>query len=734
LIHNHFLIKALALTRPGGLLVAITSRYTLDSRNPAARRELASLGDFVGAVRLPSAAHRAAAGTDVVTDIVVFRRRSDGDTPSHAGPWQATVPLDIDGGMRPVNEWFASEPVLVVGRLVAGNGIYAREDLSVELDAPLEPALDAAVDPRGGVPAGAKEGSIHRAGSGFVRVVGGVPRPFQPSPRKDAPELAALCDLRDTAVGLLDAQAQHVDDARSLALQADLNARYDRYVARFGPLNRFRLVRTGRADPVTGADLYRRMSPAMGGFDDDPDFRTLLALEDFDPDSQTAVKAAIFTRRLLAPAAARYGADTADDALAVSLDETGRVDLDRIAELLDRSADEALGQLADRVYRDPARDALVPAEQYLSGDVRARLDAARAAAESDPAYAANVEALERVLPADLTPAEIDARLGAPWIPAADVEAFCTDLLGADGIEVEHAPLTATWAIAATTWSRRTVAATSEWGTARADAVALIEASLNQRPATVYDTLEDGTRVVNPAETIAAREKQEAIDARFAEWLWSDAGRAGRLAGVYNRTFNATVTARYDGSHLTLPGLSAAFTPHGHQRDAVWRVVSTGNTLLAHAVGAGKTATMVLAAMEQRRLGLVDKPAFAVPNHMLDQFARELLQLYPSARVLVASREDASPAGRKQFVARCATGSWDAVVLTHSSFERIPLAAATRAEFTAERMEQFRAAIAESAAGKGLTVKRLDVFPREVGDAAGGWSSDGGVPAVMVVAM
>ena len=732
-IHNHFLVKALALTRPGGLLVAITSRYTLDSRNPAARRELAALGDFVGAVRLPSAAHRASAGTDVVTDIVVFRRRAEGDAPHHAGPWQATVPLEIDGGVRPVNEWFANEPTLVAGRLVAGNGVYAREDLSVELDAPLEPVLDAALDrlasrdrdlayrarpavasrpspvvtQRGAVPAGAKEGSIHRAGSSFVRVVSGVPQPFQPSPRKDVSELAALCDLRDTAVGLLDAQAQNLDDAGSLALQAELNDRYDRYVAKFGPLNRFRLVRTGRTDPVTGADLYRRMNPAMGGFDVDPDFRTILALEDFDPDSQTATKAAIFTRRLLAPAATRYGADTADDALAVSLDETGRVDIDRIAELLDLDADQALAQLADRVYRDPTTSELVPAEQYLSGDVRTRLDVARAAAESDPSFTANVAALERVVPADLAPTEIDARLGAPWIPATDVEAFCTDLLGADGIEVEHAPLTATWAIAATTWSRRTVAATSEWGTGRADAVALIEASLNQRPATVYDTLEDGTRVVNPAETIAAREKQEAIDARFAEWLWSDPDRADRLARVYNRTFNATVLARYDGSHLTLPGLSAAFTPHPHQRDAVWRIMSTGDTLLAHAVGAGKTATMVMAAMEQRRLGLVEKPAFIVPNHMLDQFARELLQLYPSARVLVASREDASPAGRKQFVARCATGSWDAVVLTHSSFERIPLTAATRAEFTAERMEQFRAAIAESASGKGLTVKRLE---------------------------
>ena len=312
-----------------------------------------------------------------------------------------------------------------------------------------------------------------------------------------------------------------------------------------------------------------------------------------------------------------------------------------------------------------------------------------------------------MVPADLGPNDIDARLGAPWIPASDVEAFCAELLGGSGIEVEHAPLTATWALAVPTWMRRNVAATSEWGTARADATSLIEASLNQRPATVYDTLENGTRVVNPAETFAAREKQEAIDARFSEWIGEDRVRAERLAAVYNRTFNAVVLPRYDGAHLTLPGLSAAFGPHGHQRDAVWRVVSSGDTLLAHAVGAGKTATMVMAAMEQRRLGLIRKPAFVVPNHMLDQFARELLQLYPAASLLVASRDDASQSGRKELVARCATGDWDAVVLTHSSFERIPLAAETRRDYLAERMEQFRSAIAESAAGKGLTVKRLE---------------------------
>ncbi len=735
-IHNHFLIKALALTRPGGLLAALTSRYTLDARNPAARRELATLGDFVGAIRLPTGAHRAAAGTDVVTDIVVFRRRAPDEAPNDGAGWLASQPARIDGGVRPINDWFVDHPDLVLGRLVAGNGAYASDDLTVELEESLTQALGVAVDrlvrsarerglvfvprarveqpavrshhqPVPAIPADAKEGSIHRAGRGFVRILGGHATPHEPAPRKDASELAALCDLRDTTAALLDAQVASLDDADHAHLQQQLNDRYDRYVAKYGPLNRFRLVRTGRTDPITGADKYRRLHPSMGGFNDDPDYHTVLALEHFDPDAQTATRAPIFDQRVLAPSLTRHGADSAQDALAISLDESGRVDLQRIAELLGGTEEEALAQLADRVFRDPESGDLLPAEQYLSGDVRSRLDAARQAAEADPAFQLNIETLERVVPPDLAPADIDARLGAPWIPASDVEAFCAELLGGHGIEVEHAPLTATWVIAAPTWTRRTVAATSEWGTARADAVVLIEASLNQRPATVYDTLENGTRVVNPAETIAAREKQEAIDARFGEWLWGDPQRAERLAAVYNRTFNATVVPRYDGAHLTLPGLSAAFSPHRHQRDAVWRVVSTGDTLLAHAVGAGKTATMVMAAMEQRRLGLVQKPAFAVPNHMLDQFARELLQLYPNARLLVASRDDASPAGRKSFVARCATGTWDAVVLTHSTFERIPLAPGTRAEFMSERIAQFRAAIAESAGGKGLTVKRLE---------------------------
>ncbi|HSH22502.1 MAG TPA: DEAD/DEAH box helicase family protein, partial [Acidimicrobiales bacterium] len=332
--------------------------------------------------------------------------------------------------------------------------------------------------------------------------------------------------------------------------------------------------------------------------------------------------------------------------------------------------------------------------------------AAQAAAAEDPRWQANVEALRAVVPMDLGPAEIDARLGAAWIPADDVADFGRELLGCS-VVVEHAPVTATWAARAPRWERQSVAATSLWGTKRADAVAILQSSLNQTPITVYDTLDDNRRVVNPAETLAAREKQEALGERFAAWVWEDPERAARLVAEYNRRFNSTVLARHDGSHLSLPGLAANFHPHPHQRDGVWRIVSEPTALLAHDVGAGKTATMAMASQELRRLGLVKKPCFVVPNHMLDQFSRELCQLYPQAKVLVATKDDTTAEARKAFVARCATGDWDAVVMTASAFGRIPVSEETRKAFLDEHLGELRKAIAESNQGERLTVKRLE---------------------------
>lgn len=701
-IHAHFLLKALALIRPGGLVLAVTSRYTLDARNPAARREMASLADFLGAVRLSAGAFRACAGTDAITDIVAFRRREGDRSPAEVA-WEQVASVASDDGPVEINEWFAAHPSFVLGDLRATGGQYRHDELTVVARPdPLGPALSRAlgelaeravadglgwspataraaeIRPLASVVAAGKEGAISATpGGGFAVVVDGVAQRFEPKPKSDRTELGAVIAVRDALMAVLDVQATSNDDHAFASAQGELNRAYDNYAARWGPLNRFVLVATGRSDPATGGPGTRRLRPRMGGFRDDPDFPSVLALEVFDPDTQTARKTAVFSERVVAPRQPRRGAESATDALAVCLDEHGAVDLGVIAGLLGVPPEVARAELGTLVWEDPATKDLVPAATYLSGNVRAKLAVARSATEGDPRYQDHVKALVAVVPVDLGPGEIDARLGAPWIGANDVAAFAIEVVGCAGLVVDHAPVTATWAVAAPRHERSSVSATSTWGTARADAVGLLQASCNQQAATVYDYSEDGSRVLNPAETLAAREKQEALEARFSAWVWEDPGRAKRLAGVYNEAFNAVVVPDYDGTHLTLPGLSCAFAPHSHQRDAVWRILQERTVLLAHAVGAGKTATMVMAGMELRRLGLVTKPAYVVPNHMLAQFSAEFLQLYPTAKVLIAGRAETAPAGRKQFVARCATGDWDAVVITRSAFERIPVSAATR---------------------------------------------------------
>ena len=359
------------------------------------------------------------------------------------------------------------------------------------------------------------------------------------------------------------------------------------------------------------------------------------------------------------------------------------------------------------VYDDPDSGALQTAQRYLSGNVRPKLVRARAAAATDARFEANVAALSAVQPDDLTPAEIDARPGATWIPPSDVKAFVADTFeGLDAI-VEHTPITASWAVQVPTWKRNSLLMTSTWGTKRADAITLLDKSLNQQQHQVYDTDADGRRVFNPEETLLAQEKQQALSDRFATWIWEDPERRARLAGRYNQLFNSIVLPVWDGSHQTFPGLSPTFRPHPHQIDAVWRAVQEPSVLLGHAVGAGKTATMVMAVMEMRRLGLVRKPALVVPNHMLDQFTREFLQLYPQANVLMATGEETRPDRRKEFVARCATGDWDAIVITHSAFEKIPVSADTEAAYLAQEIAQFRAAITTSQQGSGLSVKQLE---------------------------
>ena len=745
-LHNYFLLKSLHLTRPGGLVVALTSRYTLDARNAAARREMAMLADLVGAVRLPERAFARSSGTDVVVDLLVLRRRLPGGAPT--GPaWEHVVPIDLPptsattdrGSCEPleVNEYFDAHPDRVLGDLAAARGMYRDHELTVTPNGDLDTQLPAALQrlvadatstglrfvaapdssaqrrPAPEVATGtfdlthAQDGSFVTSTDGDIaQLRGGATITYQPRVAKDRSELARLIGLRDAARSVLGVQLDGGSEDDLRAAQQVLTDRYDSYRRVHGPINRSSQARTGRRDPETGEELYRRVRPRMGGFREDPDWPLVAALEVFDDETQQARPAAIFSERIIDPPHERHSVDSPDEAVAVCLDESGRVSLERAAELLGLDADTTRQRLGRLVYDEPGTDRLIPAAEYLSGNVRTKLDAARVAALDDPRYRVNVADLEAVLPRQLEPADITARLRSPWIPSRDVEYFAGEVLDAT-VDVEHLPQLGHWSARLRDGSRRSVALTSEWGTSRADAITLLDAALNQRLHTVTDATDDGRRVRNDAETLAARDKQEALTTRFSTWVWEDPTRAERLATTYNELFSSTVLPNHDGDHLTLPGLAGTFTPRHHQRAAVARILTDGRALLAHAVGAGKTATMVMAAMELRRLGSASKPAVVVPNHMLDQFSREWLQLYPTARILVADRDRLSKARRKEFVARAATGDWDGIVFTQSGFARLPLGRDLMTDYLGEEIATARTALDGSKDGKGLSIKKLE---------------------------
>ena len=739
-IHNHFIVKGLRLLRPGGYLAVITSRYTLDARNPTARLAMADLADLEFAARLPSSAHHEVAGTSAVTDLLILRRRPEGAPVENVGEWADTSTIDTLDGPVVVNEYLANRPQLILGTPRLG-GAYGRDMLRVEgrldelaLDRLISAAADVAVElghrqqPIAPAPTidrtaavvvvdqhvdttRLKPGSIVALANGFGRYLDRSVIEYD-APASAHHELRALCQLRDLLGELLDVQTRSGDDAAIVRLQAELNDVYDRYEARYGPLNRFTWGRTGRVDPDTGDEIMRRNRPRMGGFRDDPDAPSVFALEDFDPATQTATKTAVFTQRLLQPRSIVTATDDPGEAILLCLDQVGRVDLDVIARLLDVDEATARELLGTLVYDDPTEPGrLVPAADYLSGNVRVKVAAAVAAAAVDDRYDRNVAALNEVQPIDLAPDEIDIRPGQPWIPTAVLVEFIRNELEANTVEVIHDPITASWEIKVPSWQRASVTMTSTWGTDRKDAVALLHAAANNTTVTVYDTVDDA-RILNQAATLDAREKQQLLVSRFAAWVWEDPARSEQLARIYNDLFNAQVPRQYDGSHLSLPGLVHTFTPRDHQLAAVARILAEPTVLLAHDVGAGKTATMVIAAMELKRLGMVNKPMVVVPNHMQEQFCTEWRGLYPAAKVLFPTAAEQGPAGRKQFVARAAVGEWDAVVITESVFERIPLDPATEARFIDGQVAQLRQAMSNLRAGdsnaKSRTVKDIEL--------------------------
>jgi N12 class adenine-specific DNA methylase/SAM-dependent methyltransferase len=718
-MHNHFILKSLRLLKPGGLLAVVTSRYTMDAQDPAARFDMAELAGLVTAVRLPTGAHRRAAGTDAVTDLLIMRRHEPGEH-SAQPTWTRSYEVSLDGGTAWINEYWRDHPEHVLGSFTVGQGQYNDHDLSVRPAGELsgvasQLAARLAARPvtvtAQPVPAGDGdrfEGTLRANDDGTFSVLRDGVWEQHPCPASQAPELRALLGLRDAVASLLVAETGSPGDTPEIAgLRAELNRRYDACAAAHGPVNRMSWKRTGKTGP-DGKDILARQRPQQGKFARDPYAAAVYALEDYDPETGAVAKSAIFTKRVVTVRTPPETAETPADAVAVCMDTHGEVRLADAARLLRLAGEEeARAALGELVYDDPATGTLVPAAEYLSGKVRAKLRAAEQAAADDPRYEPNVAALRAALPPDLGPGDIDARLGASWIDPRYVQQGLREILEDWTIKVSKGYGTS-WQV---TGNKHSVLATQVWGTEEKDAITLAGALLEQRPVKVSPPRGDGEetrldkqrkREAAAAATITARAKADELNRRFGDWLWEDPQRTADLLTAYNERFNCLVTRSYDGARPALPGLADWFRAwvHPHQLAAVARIVNEPAVLLAHDVGAGKTAEMTMGAMELRRLHLANKPAIVIPNHMLEQFQREFLQLYPHARVLAVGSDDLKAHGRHNFVGKIATGNWDAVIMTQSVFERIPMSAPHIERYIADQLAGYQAWLDSARAAKG----------------------------------
>jgi N12 class adenine-specific DNA methylase len=711
-LHDFFFAKSVDALKPGGVLALVTTHFTLDKQNAALREYLASKADLVGAIRLPSDAFKRE-GTAVVTDIIFLRKRSLDEPPNHADPaWLGVAPLTIEGVDISINRYFLNHPEMVLGAWTRKDTLYGGEgysvtgtgDLAVRLQDAIERLPACAPLPASPIPERPAPAIVppllpsHIAeGSFFVRndrticqVVDGQALPvtyggavLKSSGPLVGLRLARLLDLRDCARRVLQSQNEGWTEEARTEARRRLNDAYDRFVINFGPINKSTTSETAAGTAV------RRM-PNLVKFREDPDAMLVMSLEDYDEVSGQAAKSAIMRQDVVGKKPSITSVRNAEEGLLVSLDRRGAVDLPFIATLYGKPEEQVLTELGDLVYHDPEQQAWQTADAYLSGNVRAKL---AAALNAGPLYARNAETLRRVQPEDVLPGDIDANLGAPWIPEGDVQAFAADLfqVATDAIQVGHLPKDAVWSVVADYATERTVAATADFGTARAGGPWLLELALNMKTPVIYDTIRDGgreERVTNPEETLAAREKQKLIKERFRAWLFRDPERTERLVRVYNDTYNNLRPRLFDGTHLDFPGMNQTLRLQAHQRDAVWRCMSAGNTLLAQAVGAGKTFTMAAAGMKMKQAGLIRKPMYVVPNHLLEQFGREFLQLYPNARLLIAGKEDLARERRKHLTAKIASGEWDGIIVTHSSFERIGMSQAYQEAFLNEQIREY----------------------------------------------
>ena len=765
LLHDYFIARSIARLRPGGIALFVTSTGTMDKVSTTAREHIAGMADLVGAVRLPEGSMRASAGTDVVIDVLVFQRRADGEAPAGAA-WIDLAPVervmrdaedeagDIDNpasSVIHVNRYFAEHPEMELGEHALKRGIYGPAPVYTcrprKDGAALESLLTEALDrlPAGIVTASAEsksddvdrtgparraagtaaDGATIKEGSYLIgtsdrlmQIVDGEARCVAIKSGKgsggvlarDAKIIRALLPIRDAVREVLRAQAA---DQPWTEAQVRLRIAYSNFVRGFGPINH--TVISVTVDPETGEERETHRRPNLAPFADDPDCWLVASIEDYDLESGLARMGPIFRERVIAPPSAPLIA-TAADALAVTLNETGRVDIDHLAELLDRDPETALAQLGDAVFRNPATEAWETDDAYLSGSVRTKLALAEAAAERDDQYARNVAALRLVQPEDLRPSDITAKLGAPWIPAADIEAFAAEVMGTTTC-VRHTVEIASWSVEIAPFAY-SAAGTSEWGTSRRNAGWLLSDALNSATPQIFDTVvEDGVekRVLNSEATEAAKEKLARIKEAFTNWIWTDPDRTDRLARLYNDRFNNLVPRRFDGRHLTLPGASSIIRLYDHQKRVIWRIVASGSTYIAHTVGAGKSYAIAGAIMEQKRLGLISKAMLVVPGHCLAQVSREFLQLYPTARILVADETNFVKEKRSRFLARAATANWDAVIITHAAFRFIPVPASFERAMIAEQIEACEAIASRVDDGDRITRKRLEAMKEKLGE-------------------
>ena len=715
-IHNYFFAKALDQVRPGGVIAFVTSRYTMDSKDDRARKYIAERAELLGAIRLPNNAFKANAGTDVVSDILFLQKR---EQPSIIEPEWAQLGENTDGFS--INNYFIQHPEMILGRQSAESTQYGKQDFTVE---PIEGAdlaaqLHEAVQHIGGIyqaaelPDLGEEDRIQDTipadpdvknysytlvdGEVYYRENSIMVKPDLNTTAKE--RVKGMIELRDCVQSLILQQMDgFISDMTIQRTQQKLNRLYDTFTDKYGLLN-------SRANSLA--------------FSDDSSYYLLCSLEILNENGDLERKADIFTKRTIKPHEVVNSVDTASEALALSISEKACVDMPYMAQLSGKSQDELIDELNGVIFLDPVRGNWQTADEYLSGNVRQKLREAEAAAVDAPGYAPNVEALRQAQPKNLDASEIEVRLGATWIDEWYIQQFMAQTFHPpynrkNPIQVSYSPSTAEWNISGkSTPSKQDVNAYMTYGTERANAYRILEDTLNLRDVRIYDTVydADGTerRVLNSKETTLAQQKQQAIKDAFQEWIWRDPNRRQTLVQQYNERFNSIRPREYDGSHIRFSGMNPEITLREHQKNAIAHILYGGNTLLAHEVGAGKTFEMVAAVMESKRLGLCQKAMFVVPNHLTEQWASEFLRLYPSANILVTTKKDFETRNRKKFCARIATGDYDAVIIGHSQFEKIPISKARQEHLLQEQIYEIEDGIRElrAANAERFTIKSLE---------------------------